>query len=585
MGAAEQAGRLQAITEPVLVARVHVDVPAIDREFDYVVPEKLTALVSVGAIVRVPLHGRRVRGWITALDVEPPAGVTLQPIAKVTGRGPTPELLALSEWAAWRWAGRRTTFLRAASPERAVGGLPVPPPPPLAARTTMHALADEAFDAVRAVLRLPPGADRFPVVEAALSRGPSLLLTASHSDALHLAQRLRRGGHAVALMPDDWARAAAGGSAIVGTRAAAWAPAPELASVVVVDGHDDRYSEERAPTWNAWVVAAERAARTGVPCVVTTPVPTLELLAWGRLVTPSKNEEREGWPPLDVVDRRDDDPRSGLFSASLTRWLRDRDRRVICVLNRKGRATLLACGACGELATCDVCGGPVAQADAGQLSCRRCDRSRPEVCGQCGATRMKRLRMGVTRAREELEALVGEPVAEVTAETDLIPDDRVLVGTEAVLHRVAAADVVAFLDFDQHLLAPTYTADERSLALLARSGRIVGGRRRNGRVLVQTRIARHPVLRAALLADPSIVNESDRDRRRALGLPPFCAMALIAGDAAGEYVDGLRGVSVRGPADGVWQVRATDHVQLCDALAEVARPAGRLRIEVDPRSA
>jgi len=31
-----------------------------------------------------------------------------------------------------------------------------------------------------------------------------------------------------------------------------------------------------------------------------------------------------------------------------------------------------------------------------------------------------------------------------------------------------------------------------------------------------------------------------------------------------------------------WVVRAPDHRMLCDALAAVPRPAGRLRIEVDP---
>jgi primosomal protein N' (replication factor Y) (superfamily II helicase) len=35
-------------------------------------------------------------------------------------------------------------------------------------------------------------------------------------------------------------------------------------------------------------------------------------------------------------------------------------------------------------------------------------------------------------------------------------------------------------------------------------------------------------------------------------------------------------------AEGRWLVRAADHRVLCDALAAVPRPPGRLRIEVDP---
>jgi primosomal protein N' (replication factor Y) len=198
---------------------------------------------------------------------------------------------------------------------------------------------------------------------------------------------------------------------------------------------------------------------------------------------------------------------------------------------------------------------------------------------------MKQLRVGVTRVREEIEALVSEPVGEVTAESDSVPDTRVVVGTEAALHRVSSADLVAFLDFDQELLAPRFTASEHALSLLARAGRMVGGRNRGGTVVVQTRTPRHDVIVAALHADPAHASDADGRRRHELDLPPYCAMALVSGDEAEAFVAELHGVDTRGPADGVWQVRAPDHDTLCDALADAPRPPGRLRVEVDPRRA
>ncbi len=580
MGEAEPPGRLQTGAES-LTARVLVDVPALDREFDYLVPDQLSAAISVGSIVRVALHGRRVRGWVTALGVDPPAGVRLQPIAKVTGRGPSRELIDLALWAAWRWAGRRTSFMRAASPEKAVAGLPPAPHVPRSAPAVAQPLAEEALSRPRCVLRLPPAADRFPIVEAAMRRGPALVLTASVADAVHLTQRLRRAGQPVALMATDWARAAAGGATVVGTRAAAWSPSPDLSAVLVLDAHDDALVEERAPTWNAWMVAAERAQRAGVPCVAVSPAPTLELLAWGELLVPSRSEERAGWPPVEVIDRRQEDPRSGLYSSRLVPLLRS-GGRIVCVLNRKGRATLLACGVCSELTRCEVCEGAVGQVDEG-LRCRRCGTVRASVCSSCGSQRLKHLRVGVTRIREELEALAGVPVGEVTGDSDAIPDTGVIVGTEAVLHRVSSADAVVFLDFDQELLAPRFTAGESALALLARAARLVGGRRREGRMVIQTRVPDHEVIAAALHADPSRASGPDAERRRALGQPPYGAMALLSGEAASEFAVLLDGVDVRGPVDGVWQVRAGDHAMLCDALAAAPRPAGRLRVEVDPR--
>src|SRR4051794_26349202 len=112
------------------VVRVLPDVAAIDKSFDYLVPEGVA--VALGDVVRIEPHGGRVGGWIIALDVEPPEGVTLRPLAKVSGRGPSAELLELSSWAAWRWAGRRATFLRTASPAAVVSRVPAPIDPPAA---------------------------------------------------------------------------------------------------------------------------------------------------------------------------------------------------------------------------------------------------------------------------------------------------------------------------------------------------------------------------------------------------------------------------------------------------------------------
>jgi primosomal protein N' (replication factor Y) len=199
------------------------------------------------------------------------------------------------------------------------------------------------------------------------------------------------------------------------------------------------------------------------------------------------------------------------------------------------------------------------------------------------------LRVGVTRAREELEMLAGRPVGEVTAATSSRPDTDVVVGTEAVLHRLGPADgvgAVAFVDFDQELLAPRIRASSEALALLALASRLVGGRGA-GRVLVQTRLPDHPVVRAALLADPGLVASADLEVRGALALPPFVAVAVVSGPVAPAYVEGLLAlpggpIEVLGPDRDSWLVKAADPAALAAALAAVPRPPGRLRVAVDP---
>jgi primosomal protein N' (replication factor Y) len=354
-----------------------------------------------------------------------------------------------------------------------------------------------------------------------------------------------------------------------------------------VDEGDEAYQEERAPTWNGRDVAVERARRAGVPCVLTSPCPSLEALRYGPLAVPSRSEERTGWPVLEVVDRRKEPPGAGLFSSRLVALAREAeaDARVVCVLNRKGRARLLACATCRELARCEACGAAV-EGSLNGLRCRRCGTERPTVCLACGATRLATLRVGVSRAREELELLANRPVAEVTADTaagPLPPGAPVLVGTEAVLHRVTGAASVAFLDFDQELLAPRYRAAEAALGLLARAARLIGGRQGRGRILVQTRVPGHEVIDAALHADPSRLAVVEAARRAALRFPPEAAVAAVSGQAAAAFVEAIGDrLDVLGPANDRWLLRAPDHEALCDTLAATPRPSGRLRIEVDP---
>ncbi|HEV3225191.1 MAG TPA: hypothetical protein VGZ52_00080 [Acidimicrobiales bacterium] len=494
-----------------MIVTVAPDVAGLDgKEFDYLVPDKLAGQVRVGSVVRIDLQGRRVRAWVVATGSEPPPGVPLKPIAQVSRGGFAPEILELARWASWRWAGRIVHLLDTA--------------------TTATARVTDGVSAAPGVtlVRVPPAAP-LPMFRNAL--------------------------------------------AVQGRRSSAWASVDRCDAVVVYDEHDEALKEERVPAWHARDVAVERARRAGVPCVLVSPCPSLEALTVAdRVVEPSRAEERAGWPILDVVDRRGDDPRSGLYSRHLVDTIRRHEgRAVLCILNRKGRLRMLACRACGEVARCERCDAAVGQPQ-GALVCERCGSERPVVCLACGSTAMRTLRVGVGRAQEEMDALLGP--------------GRVEVGTEALLHAAPAnVGVVAFLDFDQELLAPRYRASEQAMALLARAARILGPRAGGGRLVAQTRNPKHAVLDAVQHADPSRMVAAELERRRALGFPPSTALAAVSGAAASEFIDALGaplGVDILGPVDDRWLLRSPDHATLCDALATAPRPKGRVRVEVDP---
>ncbi|MEO1064998.1 MAG: hypothetical protein AAFZ07_26585 [Actinomycetota bacterium] len=563
MSAADPDGRL---------VRVLPDEPAIDRVFDYLVPAD--AEVHVGDVVRIALGPRRVGGWIVEVDAEPTPGVVARPVAKISGRGPTADLIELARWAAIRWVGRPAMFLRTADAPRRVQHIPAP-------RLTVEPTGEPISSAI---VRVPPAVPRISEVLRTVAAGPTLVVVPAQRDVDVLVARLAREGLTTARWPDDWTRAAGGVDVTVGTRAACWARIDRLAAIVLIDEHDESLRSEAQPTWTAREVLVERARRSGVPLVATSPAPSLEALDELPLVTPARLDERNGWPTVEVVDRRADAPGPGsLYSERLVEIVRS-EARVVCVLNRKGRAGLLRCRSCHTTATCERCGAAVEQPDA-DLVCRRCGEQRPTICLACGSTGMVRLRPGVSRVAEELAALARAEVVEVTGDGEAPSGDaRIVVGTEAVLHRVRTADVVVLLDVDQELLAPRFRAAEQALWLLARAARLVGGRARGGRIVVQTRLPDHEVLDAAVHADPARLVEVELARRRVLELPPVVALAQISGAGAAQLVASLGpDVAIVGPdADGAFLVRAADPMTLGAAISAAPRPADRVRVEISP---
>jgi len=570
------------------VCRVAPDVTAVERVFDYLAPEALAPLVRVGAIVRVPLHGRRVRGWVVDDDVTPDTGERLLELLAVASDGPSPAVVALTDWIAWRWSGPRVAVLRSASAPNRVA--PTPSSELASPGQPTSGVVTQVRTGKRSVVRTPPLADRREQVAAMCPAGGSTIVAvADPSRARSLAQYLSGSGRAVAFLHSDetdaartdaWRRAARGDCVVIGGRVAALAPVPDLAAAIVVDDADEALQEERSPTWHARDVLLERADRASVPWSVVSPAPTVEALAVAdaQIDAPPPDVEARGWPRVLVDDRRAAPPGAGLLTDTLADALRESAGSSVCVLNRRGRFRLLACDACHALLRWD-----------------RGD-ERPLVCDECGATRLRVLRAGVARVREELAALFPKrTVIDVDAATAEDDAADIVIGTEDVLHgpelRRRRPALVAFLDLDQELLAPRFRAAAQAHWLTTRGAQLLAGRPRNEtRLLVQTRQPDHEVVRALAKGQPSIVADAESDRRRTLGFPPFGALAEVSGDepavlAAVDSLAGFTAVRVVGPTDGRALVVAPGAATLADALTvgrAAGRTVGRVRIAVDP---
>lgn len=591
MGAVEPSRRAEGSAQTLTVAvRVVPDVSGIDKTFDYAVPDRF-GVVGVGTIVRVELNGRRVDAWVVehVTATEPPA-YELKPIIDVLSVGPSSDVILVARWCSRRFAGPLRAVLSVASPPKRVKNLrrsaSVPRQP---SRATLPEV-DALFRASGGVVVLPAGRAVRPVLESALVQGRTLIACPSVAQARTIAGALRREGLSVALMPDDWQRAAEGVDVVVGARSVVWAPCPDLAAIVVLDEHDERLQDERSPTWHARDVAIERARLVGIPCLLVSPIPTVAGVTWAgetRIVVP---EPATGdWPRVTVADpftalgsSDDDAPRRGLVTTELVAHLRDASKVVACVLNVKGRARLVACTSCREIARCEKCDAALHLGDT--LDCPSCGHSRPLVCARCGAGAMAILRRGVSRAREELEAAAGRAVTEVTADTIGVGNtaSAVYIGTEALLHRLDSADVVAFLDFDNEMFAPTYRAGEHAWTLLVLASRLLRGARQP-EIILQVNDATNPIVARFALPDPIAVVRAEIATRRSLGLPPFVSLARVDGDETTQATLNAAplGIDVAAVAQHRWLVRGADASLFEEFCADLRRD--RARVYVDPQ--
>ena len=520
----------------------------------------------------------------------------LKPILDVLSVGPPPDVVDLAQWCAYRFAGPLRAVLTIASPPKRVkkvvatmanGGTPT------SRRITRQTIAevDQLMDSGGGVLVWPPARPVRGVLESALARGRTLVVCPGVANARTIATALRREGLSVALMPDDWQRAVEGVDVVVGARSAVWAPCPNVASIVVLDEHDERLQDERSPTWHARDVAIERARRAAAACLVVSPLPTVSAAHWaGPSRTLVPDAQPGDWPsivvsdPFTSVSASDDNdaPRGGVLSSELIPHLRDETKVVACILNVKGRARLVACRSCRNVARCERCEAAMVLGDT--LECPSCGHTRPVVCARCGASAMAMIRKGVTRLREELEAAAGRPVREITAESHGSGNAGagVYVGTEALLHRLDSADVVAFLDFDNEVFAPTYRAGEHAWTLLVLAARLLRGAK-DPVVILQSNDATNPALARFATPDPVAVIETETATRRALGLPPFVAFARVeAGDASRGLLDASPlGIDVAAAGDTSWLVRGADPALFSDFCAELRR--AQARVYVDPQ--
>lgn len=564
------------------LVRVLPDVPtfAVDDGFLYSLPDAFEA--KVGSVVRVPLSGRVVRGTVLALGDGDAEG--LRPVKAVSPSLPLLDEphLALHRWLAAHYVAPLAAMLRSAAPPNLPRSTRLVPAPVRGAGGRRHVItADHAAAVADALAGREPGS-------SALVVGPTGLEVAA------IAQHLRADGiDCEVVLPGDAAAEVTAawvvarttpGTVVVGTpRVVAW-PVAALRLAVLVDdarrGHKDRQS----PTLHSRTVLVQRGRFEGLSVVATGLVPALEFVATGADV--QRRGHGRAWAPVEVVDRRDDPPGTGL----LTRRAEEAvavavagGRRVLAFTHRRGYAPAFRCTTCRTVRVCPTCGTRATLTGV----CARCGATLA-ACSHCGRGRFEPMGAGVGAVADRLSRIVG---ADAVGPPEAAR--AVTIASERDLPTVGAVDLAVAVDADGLMLGPSYRSGEDALRLLARVAATVG-RGSGRRLIVQTSVPDHPVVESLRRGDPKDWVDEELAVRSRMGFPP--AGELIVVEVRGGPADpdlgaeGWRGATVLGPVghEGTqrWLIQGRDLTKARAGLRGVARRlrdrGAEVRIDADP---
>jgi len=581
------AARSAAEHEPIARVLPLLEVPHLDREFDYLVPAEQSDDAQPGVRVRVRFHGRLVDAFILERRSETDHTGRLGWLERVVSpeRVLTPEVRRLVDAVAARYAGTRADVLRLAVPPRHanVEREPTPELPPLPDGPGPDPAGWAAYQrgegfltalregrAARAVWQALPGeqwAARLAEAAAVVARtGRGVLVVVPdqrdvdvlHAAAVELLDEHRVVALSAGLGPSQryrrWLSVLRGRARVViGTRSAVFAPVADLGLVMIWDDGDDTLAEPRAPYPHAREVAMLRAHQLRCAALIGGYARTAEAQAlvrsrWAHDLVAARPVVRARAPRVLAVDdsphEQERDPaahtaRLPSMALRAARAALQAGAPVLVQVPRRGYVPALACNRCRTVARCRHCTGPLSLPDRHTTGavCRWCGRHDPRLrCARCGSDAVRAVVVGARRTAEELgRAFPGTAV--ITSGGDNVV--RAVDGRPALVIATPGAEPVAAGGYGAALLLDAWAllgrqdlrAAEDTLRRWMAAAALVRPRGDGGVVAVVAEAA-VPTVQALIRWDPVGHAEAELDGRAEVGLPPAVHIAALDGAPA-----------------------------------------------------
>ena len=346
---------------------------------------------------------------------------------------------------------------------------------------------------------------------------------------------------------DEWRRIRRGEAEIViGARSAIFAPLEKLGVIVVDEEHEGSYKQGEGFRYNARDLALVRGKMERACVVLGSATP--QMTTWhaaqeGRLTLLSLPDRVRGLPmPVTEIEdmrHRKKETFSPRLHALMTENLAAGGQTIL-FLNRRGFATWLVCGDCGQVLRCPNCAVTLTFHQGRRRHiCHYCDYSipAPSVCPACDSPEIDLLGRGTERLEEEVGELFPEArVARLDRDTTSGRGGHarvlkgvekgeidILVGTQMIAkgHDFPGVTLVGVVSADASLNLPDFRAAERTFQLVSQVMGRAGRGDQPGRVVIQTLAPEHYAVVRAAAHDFEGFCAEELAFRQELGYPPF----------------------------------------------------------------
>ncbi|MDE2070088.1 MAG: primosomal protein N' [Gammaproteobacteria bacterium] len=348
---------------------------------------------------------------------------------------------------------------------------------------------------------------------------------------------------------------------VVGTRSAVFLPLKHPGLIVVDEEHDASFKQQDGFRYSARDLAVVRSARHHIPVVLGSATPSLESLhncaqlRYAHLSLPERAgaAQHPALHLLDIRDRPMEDGLSDLLLDAMRRHLQA-EGQVLLFLNRRGYAPTVMCHVCGATLQCRRCDARLTLHANRRLQCHHCgtERPLPARCEECGAGALGQYGYGTERIERALARLFPDiGIARLDRDSirrkgklEALLDGMqrgeypILVGTQMLAkgHDFPRVTLVGIVDADQGMFGVDFRASERMAQLIMQVAGRAGRAERRGEVLIQTHHPEHPLLTHLVREGYASFAQALLAERRAAGLPPYAAMALLRAEAVARAV-------------------------------------------------